>query len=163
MKPGEQHGAGQDVAELAKPALDAVRNVAADQRRQADRRRVGEIIAVDAAEIDIGDLAAAGQYLGGAGEIERDAERARKTVRGAERQYAEHRVAVREIIDDRADRPVAAADNDQLVALRDRALHDFRQADRIAHRIGGLDVQPVAGQEPLGVGVEDRARCASGC
>ena len=106
------------------------------------------------AEIDIGDLAAAGQYPGGAFEIERDAERARESVRGAERQYAEHRIAIGEIIDDRTDRPVAAADNDQLVPLRDRALHDLRQADRIAHRIGGLDVQPLAGQEPLGVGVQ---------
>ena len=75
----------QRVAEAPPPALDVPRQLLRQFRREAEARHVEERLAVDDAEIDpAGD--AIGDDIGGAVEIEGNAERSREVVGRAHRQ-----------------------------------------------------------------------------
>ena len=114
------------IAEPAEIFLEAVRNGPADQRRQADRGAVGEIVAVDDAEIDAA-AAAGDDRPDRAVEVERNAQGAREAVGGAERQQGEDAVAVDQLVDRAGQRAVAAADDHHRRAVVHRRLDGRHQ------------------------------------
>ena len=138
-------------------ALQLVRHRLGDHRRQADRRGIDEIIAVDAAKVDplaypVGDDVDRAVHVLG------DAQRARETVGGAQRDDREHRVLAHEEIDIGRQRPVAAAKDDHR-RLGNRVL------DRRVHLVGIVDrmrldqLDPGGGQ--LGANLVKRFRPAT--
>jgi GNAT superfamily N-acetyltransferase len=120
------------IAEPAEPALEPVRNALADHRRQAHRRAIGEIVAVDHSEVDP-PPPAGGDGPDRAFEVERDAERSGEAVGGAERQQSEDAVASDDEIDRAGERAVAAADDHHRRAVGHRLVDLLLELARVAH------------------------------
>jgi hypothetical protein len=121
------------IAEAPELALESVGDALGDHRGKAHRGIVEEIIVVDLAEVD-GERTARGDDIDRPVEVERDAHRPRKAVRGAQRKQGEHRVGADEIVDALAQRPVTAADDDhrgRLDGPANRGAHLARVLDRV--------------------------------
>ena len=108
--------------------------MARDRGRQTDGSRIGEVVAVDLAQVHVDHLAR-DDDLHRFIERKRNSERARIAVGRPGRQDAKHYAAICEEIHDRADRAVATPDDDELIPFPDGIAHDLRNARGVAHGV----------------------------
>jgi hypothetical protein len=126
------------IADTPERFFQAVRHSLGDQRRNPDRRAVGEIVAVDHSEIDPAG-ATIGDYINCAVEIERDAEGAREAVGGTERQHAKDGGGPDEEIDRRGQRTIATPDDHHRRATFDGFPHRVTKLLGITYRMRLVD------------------------
>ena len=157
----------QRIAEAPPPALDVPRQLLRQFRREAEARHVEERLAIDDAEIDpAGD--AIGDDIGGAVEIEGNAERSREVVGRAHRQDPQGQSRLDDAEGRRIDGAVAAPDDGAIHVPR--MLHDERRQvlPPAAIQMNGLDamiLQALHGDVALGgaaaaLGVDDQKGAA---
>ena len=126
--------------------LKVVRHGFGDQRGQSHRGGIGEIVAVDRAEVDA-HLAPGRNRLDRVLNLRTNPQSPGKTVGGSKGQKGENRLGSEEVVDGRGEGTVASADDDHGGFVGERALDGRAHLIGVGDRVAGDQFDPPFGQK----------------